>query len=379
MGATGISRSDDATVAHAAPDDVERGGGGATLTAAANAERVGGRLVGDPEVVVRRVAPLDRAAPDALSFYAAARYAALFESSQCGVALVSPELAEAPGGPRTRIVVARPHEALLSVIPALYAPEPRIPGIHPTAVLGRGVRLGADVTIEAQASIGDGAVLADRAWIGHGSTVGAQCELAEDVRLHAGATLYPHTVLGRRVIVHAGARLGVDGFGYVFAEGAHQRIPHVGRVVVEDDVEIGANSCIDRGSVGDTVIGAGTKIDNLVHVGHNCRIGRLCLLMAQVGIACSATLEDGVIAAGQAGLGGHINVGKGARLGGQAGVFGDVPAGATFSGYPARPHRESLRAIAATHKLAELLPRLERLLADQEADDRRAAAMEGDA
>jgi len=356
-----------------------RGGGGPSLTAAAIAERVGGRVIGDPGAIVRRVAPLDRAEPDALSFYAAARYAALFERSRCGVALVSPELAEAAGGPATRVVVAKPHEALLAVIPALYAPEPRTSGIHPTAVLGRGVRLGDGVAVEAHAVIGDGAMLGDRAWVGAGCSIGAESVVGGDSRLHAGVTLYPHTQLGRRVIVHAGARIGVDGFGYVFADGAHQRIPHVGRVVVEDDVEIGANSCIDRGSVGDTVIGAGTKIDNLVHVGHNCRIGRLCLLMAQVGIAGSATLEDGVIAAGQAGLGGHITVGKGARLGGQAGVFGDVPAGATYSGYPARPHRESLRATAATHKLAELLPRLERLLAEAEAEERRAAAMEGDA
>jgi UDP-3-O-[3-hydroxymyristoyl] glucosamine N-acyltransferase len=361
-----------------APAAAGRGGGGASLTAAAIAERVGGRLVGDGARVVRRVAALDRAAADAISFYASARYAGEFAASACGVVLVSPALADTPGGPATRVVVDKPHEALLAVIPALYAPPPRVPGVHPTAVLGRGVRLGADVVVGPHVVLGDDAVLGDRAWIDAGCSVGARAELGDDSRLHAGVTLYPETVLGRRVVVHAGARLGVDGFGYVFGDRQHRRIPHVGRVVVEDDVEIGANVTVDRGSVGDTVIGAGTKIDNLVHIGHNCRIGRLCLIMAQVGIAGSATIEDGVILAGQAGLGGHITVGKGARVGGQAGVFGDVEPGLTVSGYPARRHKEALRATAATFKLAALLPRLERLLAEREAEAEPAAA-EGDA
>jgi UDP-3-O-[3-hydroxymyristoyl] glucosamine N-acyltransferase len=161
-------------------------------------------------------------------------------------------------------------------------------------------------------------------------------------------------------MVQAGARLGSDGFGYVFRNGIHDKIPHIGRCIIEDDVEIGANSTIDRGSFDDTVIGAGTKIDNLVQIGHNVRIGRLCLIMAQAGIAGSARIGDGVVIAGQAGLGGHITVGDGARLAGQAGVFGDVPAGETWSGYPARPHRQSLRASAAVLRLAEIIKKLER-------------------
>jgi UDP-3-O-[3-hydroxymyristoyl] glucosamine N-acyltransferase len=169
------------------------------------------------------------------------------------------------------------------------------------------------------------------------------------------------------VHVHAGARLGSDGFGYVFRGGAHDKIPHVGRCIIESDVEIGANSTIDRGSIDDTVIGAGTKIDNLVHVAHNVRIGRLCLLMAQVGIAGSVHVEDGCILAGQVGISGHHTIGRGARLAARAGVFGDVPAGETWSGYPARPHREALRAQAALFKLPSLLRGLERLLADRDA------------
>jgi UDP-3-O-[3-hydroxymyristoyl] glucosamine N-acyltransferase len=195
--------------------------------------------------------------------------------------------------------------------------------------------------------------------------VGRGVAVGEDTRLHPHVALYEGASLGRRITLHSGVRIGSDGFGYVYRDGAHAKIPHVGRCVIADDVEIGANSTVDRGSVDDTVIGAGTKIDNLVHLGHNVRVGRLCLIMAQVGVAGSAHIEDGCIVAGQAGLGGHITVGKGARIGGQSGVFGDVPAGQTWSGYPARPHREALRAQAALFKLPSLLRGLERLLGQE--------------
>jgi len=180
--------------------------------------------------------------------------------------------------------------------------------------------------------------------------------------------VYSGTEIGPRVRVHAGARLGSDGFGYVYRDGAHVKIPHVGRCLIESDVEIGANTTIDRGSIDDTVIGAGTKIDNLVMVAHNVRIGRLCLLMAQVGIAGSVRVEDGCILAGQVGVSGHLTIGRGARLAAQAGVFGSIPAGETWSGYPARPHREALRAQAAMFKLPSLIRALERLV---ERDDKR--------
>ncbi len=153
-----------------------------------------------------------------------------------------------------------------------------------------------------------------------------------------------------------------------FADGAHRKIPHVGRCLIHDDVEIGANSCVDRGSIDDTIIGAGTKIDNLVQVGHNVHVGRVCLLMSQVGLAGSAHVEDGVILAGQVGVAGHTTIGAGARVGGQAGVFSDVPAGQSWSGYPARPHKESLRASAALLKLSGLLRRMERFLESHEND-----------
>lgn len=315
------------------------------LTSAEVARLVGGELRGDPHVVVEGVAPLDRAGPRHVSFLATAAYAGEVERSLAGVVLVDAALQDAVGRAPARVIVPRPHEAILALLPALYDVAPAAAGIAPTARLGRGVTIGPDVRIDDYVVVGDGAR------IGAGS------------RLYPHVVVYPGTEIGARCTVHAGARLGSDGFGYVFRDGAHQKIPHVGRCLIGDDVEIGANTAIDRGSIDDTVIGSGTKIDNLVHVAHNVRIGERCLVMAQVGIAGSVHIGDGVILAGQAGLSGHLTVGAGARIAAQAGVFGDVPPGETWSGYPARPHREALRASGALFRLAGMMRPLERLVA----------------
>ncbi len=322
----------------------------------------GGVLTGDPESQVTGVAPLDRAQSHHVSFLASAKYAPLLAQADAGVLLIAPALAHVAGGARARVVVKNPTEALIALLPTLYPAAEHVPGVHPTAIIGRGVVLGTDVSIGPFVALGPGARVGARTRlhshvaIGDGVTIGEDCELFE------GVTCYPGTSLGERVRVHAGTRLGADGFGYIFRNGAHEKIPHVGQCVIESDVEIGANTTIDRGSIDDTVIGAGTRIDNLVHVAHNVRIGRLCLLMAQVGIAGSVQVEDGVILAGQVGISGHHTIGKGARLAAQAGVFGDVPAGETWSGYPARPHREALRAQAAVFRLPSLMRALERLV-----------------
>ena len=342
------------------------GEGPRTLTAAAIAHAVGGILRGDGSAVVSAVAPLDRAQRHHLTFLASARYGPLFAESEAGVALVSPELEDVPGKVLARVVVPAPHDAMLSLLAALYPGPPRESGVHSTAVIGRGAHISENVWI------GPYAVIGERARIGAGTridshvVVGAGVDVGSDCHLYPTVCLYPGTAIGDRVRLHAGARLGSDGFGYVFRDGQHDKIPHVGRCIVESDVEIGANSTIDRGSIDDTVIGAGTKIDNLVHIAHNVRVGRLCLIMAQVGVAGSVHVEDGCILAGQVGIAGHHTIGRGARLAAQAGVFGDVPAGETWSGYPARPHREALRAQAALFKLPSLIRGLERLLAAEE-------------
>jgi UDP-3-O-[3-hydroxymyristoyl] glucosamine N-acyltransferase len=342
------------------------GEGKEPLTAAAIAAAVSGKLIGDGEAVVTSIAPIDRAGEQELSFLASPRYAALFEKSRAAIVLVAPDLADTPGQVRARIVVEKPHEALLTLLPRLYAPAWREPGVHPTATLGRGVRLAAGVTIGAYVVIEDGASVGEGSWLEPHVVVGREVKIGRDCRVHPGVVLYQGARLGDRVEIQSGARIGSDGFGYVFGKGAHQKIPHVGRCVLEDDVEIGANTTIDRGSIDDTVIGAGTKIDNLVQIGHNVRVGKLCLIMSQVGVAGSTHIGDGVIMAGQAGIGGHIEIGDGVRIGGQAGVFGSVPAGETWSGYPARPHRESLRAQAALFKLTSMIRSLEKLLSRSE-------------
>jgi len=340
---------------------ISGGEGGIVLTAAAIAEAVGGRLIGDPAVSIRGVAPLDRASPTDLSFLGAAKYAAAFSASRAGVVLVSPELAETPGQ-ASRVVVDQPQEALLSLLPRFHRPAETGAGVHQTAIIGRGARLGRGVSIGPYAIIGDRVTVGNRTVVGAHSVIGEGVEIGDDCRIYPTVTIYSGSRIARRVIVHAGVRIGSDGFGYVQKGGAHIKIPHVGRCLIEDDVEIGANSTIDRGSIDDTVVGAGTKIDNLVQIAHNVRIGKLCLIMAQVGIAGSVRVEDGAMLLGQVGVSGHHTIGAGARLAAQAGVFGDIPAGETWSGYPARPHKEALRAQAALFKLPSLIRRIERLL-----------------
>ena len=338
------------------------GEGGFVLTAAAIAEAVGGQLVGDASVAVSGVAALDRATPRDLSFLGAAKYAPQFAASCAGVVLILPELADAPGQTPARVIVERPQEALLALLPRFQRATTVLHGIHPTAVIGAGARLGAGVSIGAYAVVGDGVELGDGVVVGSHCVLGQGVVVGEQSQLVASVTVYSGSRIGKRVTVHAGARIGSDGFGYVQRDRQHLKIPHVGRCILEDDVEIGANTTIDRGSIDDTVIGAGTKIDNLVQIGHNVRIGRACLIMAQAGVAGSVRIEDGCMILGQVGISGHHTIGKGARLAAQAGVFGDIPAGETWSGYPARPHKEALRAQAALFKLPSLLRRIERLL-----------------
>ncbi|MEP6495200.1 MAG: UDP-3-O-(3-hydroxymyristoyl)glucosamine N-acyltransferase [bacterium] len=338
------------------------GEGTIVLTAAAIAELVGGELRGDPSAGVSGIAALDRASPTDLSFLGVAKYAPLFSESRAGVVLVSPELQDTPGRVTNRVVVAKPQEALLSLLPRFHRLAVVVPGVHPTAVIGAGAQLGLSVSIGPYAVIGAGARLGESTVIGAHCVVGDGVEIGARVQLYPSVTIYSGTRIGDRVAIHSGARLGSDGFGYFQRDGQHLKVPHVGRCIVENDVEIGANTTIDRGSIDDTVIGAGTKIDNLVQIAHNVRIGRVCLIMAQVGIAGSVHVEDGCMLLGQVGVSGHHTIGAGARLAAQAGVFGDIPAGETWSGYPARPHKEALRAQAALFKLPALLRRIERLL-----------------
>ncbi|HEX4575464.1 MAG TPA: UDP-3-O-(3-hydroxymyristoyl)glucosamine N-acyltransferase [Gemmatimonadales bacterium] len=328
-----------------------------------------GELLGPPDVTVSGVAPLDRAGPDDLSFLAAKRYLPYFQRSSAAIVLCKPDLV-APGsaGPACRVVVPDPHVALLAVIPVLY-PEPAWePGIHRTAVVGSGSVWHEPVAIGPYAVLGRGVRLGKNVRIGAACVLGDGVVLGNDVQLFPQVVCYSGTLIGDRVILHAGVRLGADGFGYIPGKNGElpRKIPQVGRCIIQDDVEIGANTTIDRGSVDDTVIGPGTKIDNLVQVGHNCRIGARCLIAGQAGIAGSTHVEDDVFLAGQAGLADHITIGRGARVTVQGGVIGDIEPGATVTGYPARNHREFLRAQAALYRLADLVDDLEALVRSHE-------------
>lgn len=344
-----------------APRSAENGGDGRKpVTAASIAAQIGGQLVGDGNVVINGVAPLDRAGAGDVSIFSSARYSDWYAQTTAGLVLVSRDLAGVTGTSLAHIVIDKPVDAMVSILSHFHRGDPRVAGVHPTAVVSATAVIGDDVCVEAFAVIGDGVVLADRVWIGAHAFVGEESVIGADSRLHPGARIYPRVEIGARVVVHGGANIGREGFGFVTSTG--QRVPHVGRCVLSDDVEIGANTCVDRGSIDDTIIGAGTKIDNLCQIAHNVRIGRMCFLASQVGIAGSARIEDGVQIGGQAGLQGHITVGAGAVLGGQAGVLGDVPPKQFWSGYPARPHREQLRSHAAMARLVKIVRPLEELL-----------------
>lgn len=324
---------------------------------------VDGRVRGDGAVPIAGVAPIEDAGPTDLTFLASRKYLSSLRASRAGVVLLTPEFEDQAAGPAARIVVADPLAALIEVVHRLYPEPPPSPGVHSTVVIGRGATWGEEVELAPHAILGTGVQLGDRVRIGPRCVLGDEVVIGDDTNLVASVTVYPRTRIGARGLIHAGAVIGADGFGFVPSEnGLHGKIPHVGRVVIEDDVEIGANCTVDRGSVGDTVIGAGTKVDDLVHIAHNVRIGRGCLIAAQTGIAGSSVLEDGVVLGGQVGIADHQRIGAGAQVGAQAGVIRQVKAGGRYSGTPARPVEEWLRGTAAQYRLAKIAKQLEALV-----------------
>ena len=301
------------------------------FTAQAVADLVGGRLLGDGRVPVRAVATLERAGPDALSLAISARYADALRASRAGTVLVPQGLAQDPGPGRARIVVAAPYRCLVRVVEQLFPQPAPAPGVDPTARVGPGGWLGAVVSIGTLARLGRPVRQGDRVRGAESVSLGDGVSIGDDSVLGPRVVCYPGARIGSRVVLKAGAVIGGDGFGYLSTGAGHDRIPHIGGCILEDDVEVGSNSCVDRGSLDDTIVGRGTKLDNLVHVAHNVRIGERCLLMAGVGVAAKSA------------------------------VFGDVEAGAVISGHPARANRQFLRAQAALYRLTPLLTRLERL------------------
>jgi UDP-3-O-[3-hydroxymyristoyl] glucosamine N-acyltransferase len=298
------------------------------------------------------IAPLQTAGPNDVSFLDNRRYVCALEQTSAGAVLVHPELLHRVPSGTIAIVTPTAYEAWARVAALFHPARPAMPGIHPSAVVDAGARVDASAeiaayaVIEAQAEIGPGCRIGPFVAIGPGVMLGRDC------RIGAHASL-SHALLGDRVYVYPGARIGQEGFSFATTETGFLSIPQLGRVVLEHDVEVGANSTIDRGSTRDTVIGAGTRLDNLVQIGHNVRLGRCCVIVAQVGIAGSTVLEDFVQVGGQAAMAGHLHIGKGAQIGAQAGVISDVAAGAVLLGSPAQPRKSFFRQVAMLKRLAQ--------------------------
>ncbi|HKM64895.1 MAG TPA: UDP-3-O-(3-hydroxymyristoyl)glucosamine N-acyltransferase [Acidisphaera sp.] len=311
---------------------------------------------GAPAVTLAGIGPLQTAGADEVSFLDNRKYAAALRATKAGAVIVHPDLAaQVPAG-IAAIVSATPYESWAHVAALFHPPPPARPGVHPSAVVEPGALVDPSAEVGAFAVIGAAATIGPRCRIGPHAVIGPGVVMGGDCRIgsHASVT---HAILGARVFVYPGARIGQEGFGFAQTKQGFLSVPQVGRVVLEDDVEVGANSCVDRGSLHDTVIGMGSRLDNLVQVGHNVRIGRFCAIAGQAGISGSTVLEDFVMVAGQAGLIGHLKIGKGAMLGAQTGIMNDVPAGAQVLGSPAQPVRDFLRQVAVLKRLARRVPR----------------------
>jgi UDP-3-O-[3-hydroxymyristoyl] glucosamine N-acyltransferase len=329
------------------------------------AERVSGRLLGDPQRRFTGVQPLDAAGPDDLSFLANPRYREAAAASRAGALLVR---AEDRIAGHDLVLVQSPYTALAAAMEMFFPRRLPAPGVSPEAVVAAGAALGRDVSVGPLAVVAEGCHLGDRVVLMPGVVLGEEVIIGADSVLHPGVVVAARTVIGARVVIHAGAIIGSDGFGYGEAEGGRTPIPQVGIVRIGDDVSIGAGTTVDRATFGETVIGAGSRLDNLVQVGHNVTIGEGSVLVAQTGIAGSTRLGRSVVMAGQSGIAGHLKIGDGAIVGAKSAVLADLPPGAFVIGHPAIDHREWKRAQAAWRRLPDLLRRVQRLEARGAAD-----------
>jgi UDP-3-O-[3-hydroxymyristoyl] glucosamine N-acyltransferase len=320
------------------------------------AQAVGARLCGDGSVEVESVASIGSASPHDLVFVEDEKYLARALESPAGGVIAGEFAAESSGKP----LLVCGHPKLAFARAATFLLNQRLDGseyvVNANAVVHTSARIGSNVVVEAQVTISEDATIGERSWIGAGCVIGRGVKIGRECKIYPNVTIYPGTTLGDRVTVHAGAVLGSDGFGYVRdpKSGRYEKFPQVGRLVVEDDVEIGANTTIDRGALDETRIGRGTKIDNLVHIGHNCRLGENVVIAAQTGLSGSIVIENNVVLGGQVGIGEHARIEEGVMLGGQGGVLPNKVLrgkGVAFWGTPAQPVRQYLKQLAALSRL----------------------------
>lgn len=302
--------------------------------------------------IIKDVAPLDQAGPDAITFLDNRRYLDAFAASGAGACVTSAD--HAPRAPKgmALLISEAPYMAFAKIARAFYPPAAITPGIAPLAMIDPSAKLGPGCRIDGGAVIGRDARLGARCHVAANVVIGDAVTIGDDCIIGACASI-SHSIIGNRVYIYAGARIGQDGFGFASGAAGHVRIPQLGRVVIHDDVEIGANTTIDRGAGPDTVIGAGCMIDNLVQIGHNVQMGKGCVIVSQVGISGSTKLGDFVVLGGQVGLAGHLNIGSGVRIAAKSGVHSNIPAGSEVGGTPAVPIREWRRQIASLVRMGK--------------------------
>ena len=310
-------------------------------------------LRGKPGTRITGAAMLDDAGPEHLAFAGSAKYFESAARSAAGCIIALPEFAGAPGQTVIESTQPRAHFALALLV--LYPPRRNTPGIHPSAIIDEGAQIDRYAEVGAFVTIGSGANIGARTRIGAGSSIGPGVEIGEECIIHPRVSIYERVTLGARCVVHSGAVIGADGFGFEMANGAYQKVPQVGTVTIGDDVEIGANTCIDRATLGVTVIGDGTKLDNMVHIAHNCRIGKHVVIAAQTGLAGGVTIGDYAVVGGQVGVGDKARIESRAVIGSGAGILTAkiVRAGEPVWGTPARPLRQYLEQLATLARLAK--------------------------
>jgi UDP-3-O-[3-hydroxymyristoyl] glucosamine N-acyltransferase len=327
----------------------------ASTTTAEIAKLLAGDVVGDPNTALTGFAEAARAQAGDLTFAENEEYFLAAENS-AATAII----AEKKFSSTSKIVIHVPN-ARIAFAKALahFFPEPKFaPGIHPSAVIAASAQIDPTAHIGPHCTIGERVIIGAHCSLQSNISIANDCVLGDETNLFPNVTIYARTQIGKRVRIHAGAVIGSDGFGYVFDNGSHRKIPQIGHVLIGDDVEIGSNTSIDRGALAATIIGKGTKIDNLVQVGHNVKIGEHNLLCAQVGIAGSATLGNYVVIAGQVGIAGHLQIGNKVTIGSKSGVMHNIPDGETWLGIPAQPDKQTKRVVLAMQRLPDLLKKV---------------------